>query len=181
MQGGWGSKGDWEEMEICLRASLPSDRSFLREMLYEAIFWRAGADRPSLEVGLAYPDSAREMAGWGERDGDTAVVAVVDGIPAGAAWYRFWSDSNFSNGFLDEDTPVLGIAVHSDYRHQGIGKKMLARLLDCAGDNGVQRISLNVGNDNYAKNLYGQLGFQVVADKGDAMTMVRQLGPATAL
>lgn len=164
-----------EEMEIDLRESLPSDMPFLREMLYEAIFWRAGGKRPSFEEGLAFPSSAREMAGWGERDGDTAVIASVDGIPAGAAWYRFWSDSNFTNGYLDENTPVLGISVRSEYRRQGVGKNMMAWLIDYAANNGVQRISLNVAKDNHAKNLYGQLGFQVAADKGDAVTMVRQI------
>ena len=64
-------------MDILLRESQPSDFPFLREMLYEAIFWRAGVKKPSFEEGLAFPDSVREIAEWGERDGDTAVIAAL--------------------------------------------------------------------------------------------------------
>ena len=103
-------------MNILLRESQHSNFPFLREMLYEAIFWRAGVKKPSFEEGLAYPDSVKEIADWGEREGDTAVIATVNSIPVGAAWYRFWTDSNFTNGYIDENTPVLGIAVHKAYR-----------------------------------------------------------------
>ena len=162
-------------MDILLRESQPSDFPFLREMLYEAIFWRAGGKKPSFEEGLAFPDSVREIAEWGERDGDTAVIAVHNAIPIGAAWYRFWTGSNFTNGYVDEETPVLGVAVHNAYRHQGIGKKLVEWLIDHASKYAVQKISLNVAKDNYAINLYIQLGFQEYADKGDAVTMVRKI------
>ncbi len=161
-------------MNILLRESQHTDISFLREMLYEAVFWRTGVKKPTFEEGLAYPDTAKEIADWGERDGDTAVIATVNSIPIGAAWYRFWTDSNFTNGYLDENTPVLGIGVHNDYRHQGIGKKMVEWLIDYASKHSIQKISLNVAKDNYAKNLYMQHGFQEYADKGEALTMVRK-------
>ena len=160
-------------MNLLLRQSQPSDFPFLREMLYEAIFWRTGVKKPSFAEGLAYPDSAREMADWGEREGDSAVIAAVNSIPTGAAWYRFWTDTNFTNGYVDENTPVLGIAVHKAHRQQGIGKKLLEWLINHAAKHAVQKISLNVAKDNYAINLYSQQGFYVVADKGDMLTMLR--------
>ena len=163
-------------MNILLRESQLSDIPFLKEMLYEAKFWRVGVNKPSLEEGLAYPDSVQETADWGERNGDTAVIASLNSIPIAAAWYRFWTDSNFINGYLDENTPVLGIGVRNEYRHRGVGKKLVEWLIEYASKHSVQNISLNVAKDNYARNLYGQHGFQVVADKGDAVTMVRKIG-----
>ena len=162
-------------MNILLRDSQHSDIPFLRKMLYEAVFWRASVNKPSFEEGLAYPDVSKALADWGKRDGDTAVVATINSIPVGAAWYRFWTDSNFTRGYLDENTPELVIGVHSDYRHQGIGTKMIEWLIDYASKHSIQRISLSVSKDNYAMNLYKQQGFLEYADKGDAYIMVRRI------
>jgi len=161
-------------MNILLRKSQHADVPFLREMLYEAVFWRATVNKPSFEEGLAYPDVTKSLADWGERDGDTAVVATLNSIPIGASWYRFWTDDNFILGYIDEITPVLVIGVHSDYRHQGIGKKMIGWLIDYASKHSIQRISLSVSKDNYAINLYKQQGFLEYADNGDAFLMVRK-------
>lgn len=162
-------------MKILLRKSQHSDFPFLREMLYEAVFWRATVNKPSFEEGLAYPDVSKSLADWGERNGDTAVVATLNSIPIGAAWLRYWTDDNFINGYLDEHTPVLVIGVHRDYRHQGFGKKLMAWLIDHASKSAIQKISLSVSKDNYAINLYKQQGFLEYADKGDAFLMVRKL------
>ena len=74
---------------ITLRPGTPEDLLFLREMLFEAAYWRPKQKRPSLETGLARPDLAYLLLDWG-REGDTAVITILDGQPIGAAWYRFW-------------------------------------------------------------------------------------------
>ena len=162
-------------MDVVLRQSQRSDTPFLREMLYEAVFWRASVNRPSFEEGLAYPEVRRSLADWGEREGDIAVVATLDSVPIGAAWFRFWTDGNFVGGYIDECTPVLVIAVHPDYRHQGIGGRMIGWLIKYASKHAIQRISLSVSKDNYATYLYRQQGFLEHADRGDAFTMVREI------
>jgi hypothetical protein len=48
-------------MNIILRKSQHADIPFLRKMLYEAVFWRAGANKPSFEEGLAFPDVSKAM------------------------------------------------------------------------------------------------------------------------
>jgi ribosomal protein S18 acetylase RimI-like enzyme len=163
-----------KNMNIDLRKSQHADIPFLREMLYEAVFWRDSVNKPSFEEGLAYPDVSKSLADWGNRDGDTAVVATTNSVPVGAAWYRFWTDDNFIRGYIDEITPVLVIGVHIDYRHQGIGTKMVAWLIDDASQQSIQEISLMVSKDNFAINLYRQHGFVEYADKGDAFIMVRK-------
>jgi len=160
---------------VFLRESGRSDFSFLRKMLYEAVFWRPSADKPSFEEGLAYPDAAKVLENWGERDGDAAVIAAIDSIPVGAAWYRFWSDHDRMRGYIDENTPVLVIGVHRDYRHRGIGKKMMEWLIDFAHDHAIEKISLSVSKDNYALTLYRQQGFTEHEDKGDYFVMVRDI------
>ena len=161
-------------MNILLKESQHSDIPFLREMLYEAVFWRAGANKPSFEEGLAYPEVSNALVDWGERDGDIAIIALVDSIPAGAAWYRFYTDENSIRGYIDETIPALVIAVHKNYRRQRIGEKMIEWLIDYASKHDVQKISLMVSKDNHAINLYRKCDFLEFADKGDSLLMFRK-------
>lgn len=162
-------------MTIQLRPSHPTDLPFLRKMLYEAVFWRTSANKPSFAEALALPDVSKALADWGERDGDTAVIATTHAIPVGAAWYRYMTDDNSIRGYLDENTPVLVIGVHRDYRHQGIGGKLIESLIDHASKHAIPKISLMVSKDNYALNLYQQQGFLEYADTGDSLLMVRDI------
>lgn len=166
-------------MKILLRESQLADISFLREMLYEGVYWRAIANavNPSFEEGLADPEVNKSLADWGKRDGDTAVVALVNSIPVGAAWYRYWTDDNFIRGYIEETIPTLVIAVHRDYRRRGIGKKMIEWLIDHASKHTIQKISLMVSKDNHAIRLYRNCGFQEYADKGDSLIMLRGVYP----
>ena len=159
-------------MDMRLRESQHYDTPFLREMLHEGMFWRTIAGRPTLERALALPEVVREVDGWGERDGDTAVVAMVDSTAVGAAWYRFWTEDDSSSGYVDENTPVLAIAVHRDYRNRGIGRRMIAWLIDRASKQSISQISLSVSKDNRALKLHRDLGFREHFDRGDAFTMV---------
>lgn len=164
-------------MTIFLRKSQDSDLLFLRKMLYQAVFWRAGENQPSFEEGLAYPGVSNSLADWGKRNGDTAVVAVKNSDRAGAAWYRYWTDDNFIRGYIEVSIPVLVIAVDQDSRRQGIGKRMMAWLIERASEQGVQKISLSVSKDNVALNLYKQQGFKIHSDIDSGYLMVRKITP----
>ena len=162
-----------ENMNIRLRQSKPSDLQFMREMLYEAVFWRPNPNKPSFEEGLTGPGVRNALVDWGERKGDTAVIALVDSMPAGAAWYRFYTDDNCIRGYMDGTVPVIVIAVHKNYRRQGIGEKMMAWLMDHASKHGIQKLSLMVSKDNHAIRLYRKCGFLECADTGDSLLMLR--------
>ena len=160
---------------MLLREAQPSDLPFLREMLYEAVFWRASTNKPSFETGLAYPDVSKALAGWGARAGDLAVSATTGVAPFGAAWYRFWTDDHSLIGYIDATTPVLGIGVLRDHRQQGVGTRLIEWVIDYAARHAIPRISLSVSKDNYAIKLYRRQGFVEYADRGDAFTMVRHI------
>jgi ribosomal protein S18 acetylase RimI-like enzyme len=147
------------DTDIRLRRSENSDIPFLRKMLYEAVFWRANADRPSFDEGLASPDVVRSLADWEQREGDTAVIALSDSVRVGAAWYRFWTDDNCIREYLDESAPVVVIGVHHGFRHRGVGTQMLEWLIAYAFAHSIQWHSLMVSKDNHALNLYKKLGF----------------------
>jgi ribosomal protein S18 acetylase RimI-like enzyme len=148
-------------------------------MLYEAVYWRAiaNATNPPFEEGLTAPGVRNDLVNWGEREGDIAVVAHVDSHRAGVAWYRFYTDDNPIRGYIDDTIPVLVIAVHRDYRRQGIGKRLIEWLIDHASTQNIQHISLMVSKDNPAMQLYRKCGFHEYAESGDSVLMLRNITP----
>ena len=92
---------------------------FLRDMLHHAYYWRERV--PGSLV-------SRYVRGWG-RPGDTALIALENGFPVGAAWYRVFSDDEPGYGFVDEGTPELAIAVVPSKRGHGIGDELLQELI----------------------------------------------------
>jgi len=166
-------------MTIQLRASETSDLPFLREMLYEAVYWRAiaNATNPPFEEGLTAAGVGNDFMNWGEREGDIAVVARVDAHRAGAAWYRLYTEDTAIRGYIDDTIPVLVIAVQRGYRRQGIGTLLIEWLIDHASTQHIQHISLMVSKDNPALQLYRKCGFHDYAERGDSVLMVRNITP----
>ncbi len=142
----------------------------MRQMLFEAAYWR-GDPRPGIDEGLATPELSKLLEGWG-RNGDTAVIAEESSISIGAAWYRFWNESNHSYGYISEQIPELAIGVCGDFRGQGVGHQLIRRLLHEAFVQGHQHISLSVERDNPALKLYEATGFKIVESLGNAYTMI---------
>ena len=146
----------------------------MREMLYEAVFWRPNPNKPSFEEGLSGPGVSHALVDWGKREGDAAVIALCDAKPAGAAWYRFYTEDNGIRGYMDGAVPVIVIAVQENYRRQGIGEKMIEWLISHASKHGIQQLSLIVSKDNHALRLYRKSGFLEYADTGDSLLMLRK-------
>ena len=58
---------------------------------------------------------------------------------------------------------MMNIAVHPDYRRQGIARELVAELTDALAEKGVKILALEVRQSNApAIALYEQLGFQQV-------------------
>lgn len=158
-----------------IRKSRPSDIPFMKEMLYEAVFWRPNPNKPPLEEYVTTPGTRNAIDDWGEKHGDTAGIAVVNSKPTGAAWYRFYTQDKPIRGYINDTIPVIVIAIHEDHRGQGIGQKLIEWLLDQAAKQNIKQISLMVSKDNYAIKLYKKCGFIEYEDTGDSSLMVRDL------
>jgi hypothetical protein len=95
---------------MLLRAIQPESRhdvAFLGQMLVEAVNWRPGRRRLTLEDVLADPHLARYVRGWGRR-GDGGVIAEEAGDRVGACWYRLFPADEPGYGFVDEATRSSG-------------------------------------------------------------------------
>lgn len=160
---------------LVIRRARSDDAQFLREMLFEAAYWRSTRPRPSLEEGLADPALAKILDGWG-RPGDLAMIATDGhGERIGASWMRLWTTDNHSFGFIDARTPELGIGVRKDFRRHGVGTALLLALLGRAREDGVPRVSLSVEIENIARLLYERFGFKLHSVNLGVATLVVQL------
>jgi ribosomal protein S18 acetylase RimI-like enzyme len=158
-------------MSSTIRSAQKSDLNFLQDMLYEAATWRAKSDPVDRAAVLAEPHVARYLSHWG-RPGDTALVAIdQQGERVGAAWFRFFSRDEPAYGFIDETIPELSIAVLPDVRGRGVGRSLLSVLIDAAGQQSINALSLSIEEDNPAIRLYQRLGFRMVGRTRNALTM----------
>jgi GNAT superfamily N-acetyltransferase len=144
------------------------DLPFLREMLYAALDWRPDAELPlPRELVLEHPQVVVFHEDWG-REGDAGFVAEEDGRPVGAVWWRLFTAERHGEGFVDERTPELAIAVVDGHRGRGIGGVLLEAIHEHGRRAGVARVSLSVEPDNPAKRLYARFGY-VDYEPGDGL------------
>lgn len=142
-----------------IRAAQASDGDFLLEMLVVAADWRPGSRRLTVADVLAEPSLAHYVVGW-PRAGDFGDVAEAGrGTPIGAAWCRLFPTDDPGYGFVAADVPEVSIGVVERARGAGVGRRLMERLVESAGERGVARLSLSVEVDNHARELYARLGF----------------------
>ena len=95
------------------------ETALLREMLYIALAWNPKRRLPPKVVLLRLPQLTMFYKGWG-RAGDTALVAEDVGRRIGLVWYRLFTEAVHGEGFVDEETPEVAIAVLEDQRARGV-------------------------------------------------------------
>jgi GNAT superfamily N-acetyltransferase len=162
-------------MTVEIRDATGDDLPTLQRVLYEAVSWDPDRRLPPLEVTVALPQLSIYHQGWG-RHGDLAVVAELDGDAIGGAMCRLFTAEEHGEGFYDEKTPELGVAVWDGHRGTGIGTCLIEELERQAAADGVEKMSLSVESANPAARLYERLGYEVVEDRDDDLLMMKRLG-----
>lgn len=152
-------------MPVVVRRGTAQDVRFLRDMLHHAYYWKErkpGEGRGPVQL---------YVKAWG-RPGDAAVIALLDGFPAGAAWYRLFDGTSPGYGFVDAQTPELAVAVVPNARGKGVGSALLDALTERARADGFGSLSLSVDRHNDgAIALYEQFGFERVGETDESLTL----------
>jgi ribosomal protein S18 acetylase RimI-like enzyme len=147
-----------ETDEVQLRPVTVADRDFLvgvygstRDEELSQVEWAAGQREAFVRMQFDAQDAdyrKRNPAG-------TFDVIEVAGRPAG----RLYVDRR------PDDIRIVDIALLPEFRGSGVGRRLLAELMDEAATSG-RKLSIHVEIHNRAAGLYERLGFEVVAERG---------------
>jgi ubiquinone/menaquinone biosynthesis C-methylase UbiE/GNAT superfamily N-acetyltransferase len=146
-------------------------------MLVAALLWRPKRRWWPTSLLLLFPQMQIFYRGWG-RPGDTAFIAEDEGRPVGIVWYRFFTEASHGEGYVDEDTPEVVIAVVPDARGHGVGRALMTAIHDRARSDGVCRLSLSSNLKNPARRLAESFGYRELAEHEDDDRMVVELDRA---
>lgn len=159
---------------IALHSMGTDDVEAVQLALYLALSWNNPPGFPDFATVMAHPEVGMYHQGWG-RPGDIGVKAVRGEDVVGAAFARLFTEESHGHGYVDEQTPEIGVGVAAGNRGRGLGRRLLDALAEVARAEGILRLSLSVNNPNPAKRLYESLGYVLVADDGDSSVMVLEL------
>ncbi len=162
------------KVHMQIRLGNDQDLVFIKEMLFEAFFWNPQFSRPEIDDFFNNQEFYKLISNWG-RFGDRVVIAENKKNLIGAAWFRLWTESNHSYGFIDSTIPELGIGICSEYRSKGIGRMLLNRLISVAREDRFGALSLSVDPSNFACKLYESEGFVKVGESGTSWTYKLEL------
>lgn len=161
-------------MQISYRVIQAEEYEFLNEMLYEALFVLPGQPKFPREI-IEDPSIKKNIENWNQKEGDLAIVCLDGEELIGAIWGRKFSEDNKGYGFIDAETPEIGMAIKQEYRGKGLGSNLIKLIIDKYIEMGVGQLSLNVNTLNPAKRLYERIGFMKVSEESGAAIMARQL------
>lgn len=113
---------------------------------------------------------------------DLGLYALSNNKIAGAIWSRKLNEQHNSTAFIDENTPVMSVAVLPEFRAQGIGSFMMNQFLQEAAAL-YDSMSVNVLDDSKAIKFYEKFGFvkvdnskqKSVVDNSNIIIMVKKL------
>ncbi len=132
------------------------DQAVLWDLLHVALWDPPPAGLRPREI-LQNPAVRIYAEDWG-RPGDVGVIAEEKSQVAGACWMRLIK-GGVGLGYVDDETPQLGIALFPDYQHQGHGEPLMRAALEGARAHGYRQVSLTVHPENPAIRLYERCGF----------------------
>lgn len=159
-----------EKRNFRIRPLRQEESSLLRDFLYEAIFIPNGMDAPPKEV-VDLPELRIYIEDFGMRKDGFCLVAEYAGRVVGAVWTRIMNDY----GHVDDETPSLSISLYKEYRHKGIGSRLMNEMMNLLGNKGYDHVSLSVQKANYATKLYLKLGFKIIKETEEEFIMIKAI------
>lgn len=154
-------------MDYIIRELKQEEADVLDTFLYEAIFIPEGVQAPPRDI-INQPELQVYVEGFGTKRGDNCFVAQAGDEIIGAVWVRIMNDY----GHVDDETPSFAISLLKQYRGNGIGTRLMERMLDELRKQGYRQASLAVQKMNYAVRMYKKVGFTIVDENDEEFIMV---------
>ena len=154
-------------MDYIIRELKQEEADVLDTFLYEAIFIPEGVQAPPRDI-INQPELQVYVEGFGTKRGDNCFVAQAGDEIIGAVWVRIMNDY----GHVDDETPSFAISLLKQYRGNGIGTRLMERMLDELWKQGYKQASLAVQKMNYAVRMYKKVGFTIVDENDEEFIMV---------
>jgi len=158
---------------IMIRKLRTDEYNLVKEFTYQAVFQR-DENIPIPRTVLDHPKVKVFYEDFGKPD-DECLVVEVDNKVVGAVWTRILSGEVKGFGNIDEHTPEFGISLFKEYRNKGLGTKLMKSMLALLKERGYKQTSLAVQKDNYAVNMYKNVGFYILKDLEEEYLMVCDL------
>ena len=117
---------------------------------------RALARYENAEDKVHADEATLRAEGFGERPAFEAIIAYLDGRPAGFALFFH----NFSTWVGRRGLYVEDLFVEEWARGRGLGERLLAELAEIAVARGCRRLDLSVLSWNPARALYERIGLR---------------------
>ncbi|WP_091177029.1 GNAT family N-acetyltransferase [Paenibacillus sp. 1_12] len=153
-----------------IRPIIEQDIPFLWDMLYESMYIPEGQEPASKDI-LKHPAISKYVEDWG-RVGDSGFIGVNHlGQSIGSITLRYFNKDNKGYGYINDETPELGMGIRAEYRGKGLGTELLTTLIKQSRINGIKTISLSVDPNNRAMELYKRFGFREVGMVETSITM----------
>jgi GNAT superfamily N-acetyltransferase len=117
---------------------------------------------------------------YGFTNKDLGLYAMVDHEVAGAIWSRKMQAEHACQAFIDEQTPVISMAVLPKFQKQGVANAMLEQFLQEASVL-YKQVCVSVVADAHAKKIYEKFGFEAagenisVVDGSKTLTLLKKL------
>lgn len=155
---------------IRIRKATEENYDFLMDMMYESI--HIPENKPPKTELLNLPHLKKYNEEWGRKTDRAFVAFSGEDIPIGAVWYRLFNEHIKGYGYVDNQTPELGIAVTNEARGNGVATLLMKKIMQQANNDGYTSLSLSVDpNNSGALKLYNNLGFEKCGVSGTSWTM----------
>ncbi len=155
---------------INIRSLEQNETELLKVFLYEAIYIPEGVEPPPADI-VEKPELRVYTEDFGTRPGDNCLVAVDGNKVVGAVWTRIMNDY----GHVDDETPSFAISLYKEYRGKGIGTRLMKEMLAMLRRRGYRRASLAVQKENYAVQMYLDVGFHITDENPEEYIMLCEL------